>query len=114
MSSPSEVEQKEITLSDILSDLENSNAYNILPEELKQLYAEVQFKCNDFRNNIFFKNIDNIEEGLVRNNIINFLLQGTFDKGDIPYSSSIDENELKKIELYPELLAKFEDKAKEI
>ena len=65
MSSPSEAEVKEYILSDKLSDLENFNADMILSEELKEIYADVQLKCHDFRNNIFFKNIDNLDDDLV-------------------------------------------------
>ena len=65
MSSPSEGEFKEFILSDKLSDLENYNADMVLTEGLKEMYAEVQLKCNDFRNNIFFKNIDSMDENLV-------------------------------------------------
>jgi hypothetical protein len=65
MSSPSEGEAKEFILSDKLSDLENYNADNILTDELKELYADVQLKCTEFRNNVFFKNIDFIDEDLV-------------------------------------------------
>ena len=52
-------------MSDKLSDLENYNADNVLTEGLKEIYADVQLKCNDFRNNVFFKNIDNMDDGLV-------------------------------------------------
>ena len=67
MSSPSEGEFREFILSDKLSDLENYNADNILTEELKDLYASVQLKCNEFRNNVFFKIVDSIDEDAVRN-----------------------------------------------
>ena len=72
MSSPSEGEAKEFILSDKLSDLENYNADNVLTEGLKELYADVQLKCNDFRNNVFFKNVDNIDEDAV--SINNFFI----------------------------------------
>lgn len=114
MSSPSEGEFKEFILSDKLSDLENYNADNVLSEELKEIYADVQLKCNDFRNNVFFKNIDNMDEGLVSyKNFIILKLQGTLDKLEIPHSFGLGniDAEVKKIELYPELLSKFEAKA---
>jgi hypothetical protein len=60
-------EEKNFLISDKISDLENYYADNILTEELKELYADVQLKCNDFRNNVFFKNVDNIDEDLVSN-----------------------------------------------
>ena len=65
MSSPSEGETKEFILSDKLSDLENYIADSILTNELKELYADVQVRCQEFRNNVFFKNIDFIDEDLV-------------------------------------------------
>ena len=70
MSSPSEGDFKEFILSDKLSDLENYNADNILTNELKELYADVQLKNNEFRNNVFFKNVDIIDEELVSYKII--------------------------------------------
>jgi hypothetical protein len=62
--------EKEFTLSDKLSDLENYYADNILTDELKELYATVQLQCADFRNNVFFKNVDLLDATLVRKNII--------------------------------------------
>ena len=117
MSSPSEGDFKEFILSDKLSDLENYNADNVLSEGLKELYADVQLKCNDFRNNVFFKNVDNIDEELVSYKIINIFLttQGTLDKEQIPHTNGLGniDQEVRKIELYPELLSKFEAKANE-
>lgn len=63
--SSSEGEIKEFMLSDKISDLENYNADNILTDELKEIYADVQLRCNDFRNNVFFKNVDKIDENAV-------------------------------------------------
>ena len=61
--------EKEFTLSDKLSDLENYYADNILTDELKELYATVQLQCADFRNNVFFKNVDLLDATLVRKKI---------------------------------------------
>ena len=58
--------EKEFTLSDKLSDLENYYADNILTDELKELYATVQLQYADFRNNVFFKNVDLLDATLVR------------------------------------------------
>ena len=115
MSSPSEGDFKEFILSDKLSDLENYNADNVLTDELKEIYADVQLKCNDFRNNVFFKNIDNIDESLVSYKYIKFHIQGKLDNKDVPptYGLGNIEQEDKKIETYQELLAKFEAKANE-
>ena len=74
MSSPSEGEFKEYILSDKLSDLENYNADNVLSDGLKELYADVQLKCNDFRNNIFFKNIDKMDDDFFNKIKINLFL----------------------------------------
>lgn len=117
MSSPSEGEFKEYILSDKLSDLENYNADNVLSDGLKELYADVQLKCNDFRNNIFFKNIDKMDEDAVSkiksNLFLYFQIQGTLDKVEIPHSYGLGtiDSDVKKIELFPELLEKFEAKA---
>ena len=118
MSSPSEGDFKEFILSDKLSDLENYNADNVLTDELKELYADVQLKCNDFRNNVFFKNIDNIDDELVSyktNYFSKFNIQGKLDKNEIPHTFTLGniDQEVRKIETYPELLAKFEAKANE-
>ena len=59
-------EEKNFLISDKISDLENYYADNILTEELKELYAKVQNYCKDFRDNIFFKNVDLIQEQAVR------------------------------------------------
>jgi len=54
-----------------IGDLENYYADNILSEDLVEIYAEVQKNCEDFRENIFFKNLDILENSLV---FINFNL----------------------------------------
>jgi hypothetical protein len=48
-----------------IAELENEHAIHVLPDGLKELYAEVQLDCDDFRNNVFFKNLDIIEASLV-------------------------------------------------
>ena len=60
-------DEKEMTnsLAFRINDLENYYADNVLSDDLKLLYAEVQKNCEDFRSNVFFKNLDIIEEGLV-------------------------------------------------
>ena len=47
--------EKEFTLSDKLSDLENYYADNILTDELKELYATVQLQCADLEIMFFLK-----------------------------------------------------------
>ncbi len=48
-----------------IGNLENYYADNILSEELVELYAEVQENCQEFREEIFFKNLDILENSLV-------------------------------------------------
>ena len=62
-------EEKNFLISDKISDLENYYADNILTDELKELYATVQLQCADFRNNVFFKNVDLLDSTLVRKKI---------------------------------------------
>lgn len=50
------------TLVDKISNLENYFADNLLSEELKLIYAQIQLNCNEFRENVFFKNISLIEQ----------------------------------------------------
>lgn len=52
-------------LSDKLNEIENYYADTVLSEGLKELYAQVQLNCEYFRENVFFKNIDNIESKVV-------------------------------------------------
>ena len=52
-------------LSDKISDLENFYADSVLGDELKELYAEVQMKCIDFRTNVFMKNLEHLDEKFV-------------------------------------------------
>jgi hypothetical protein len=58
------------TLAFRIADLENYYADSVLSDELKEIYAQVQLNCNDFRNNVFFKNLDIMEVNLVFNKII--------------------------------------------
>ncbi len=53
------------SLSFRINDLENFYADGFLSDELKEMYAEVQNNCEDFRTNVFFKNLDIIEQNLV-------------------------------------------------
>ena len=58
-------EEKRQGLSDRISDLENFYADSVLGDELKELYAEVQMNCIDFRTNVFMKNVDHLDEKFV-------------------------------------------------
>ena len=62
-----DVQQEEVRqgLSDKISDLENFYADSVLGDELKELYAEVQMKCIDFRTNVFMKNLEHLDEKFV-------------------------------------------------
>jgi hypothetical protein len=53
------------SLVNTLCDIENNYADAYLPEDLKELFAEIQIKNEDFRNKNFFKNLEIIEEHLV-------------------------------------------------
>ena len=57
--------EKEFTLSDKLSDLENYYADNILTDELKEIIYKSSITIFRFRNN-FFKNVDLLDATLVR------------------------------------------------
>ena len=58
-------EEKRQGLSDRISDLENFYADSVLGDELKELYAEVQMNCIDFRTNVFMKNVDHLDDKFV-------------------------------------------------
>ena len=71
-------DDKTFIISDKLCDLENYYADSILTDELKELYAKVQMICKDFRDNIFFKNVDLIQEQAVRIFLIFIIFLGNF------------------------------------
>ena len=103
MSQGSEGDLKELILSDKISAIENFYADNILSEPLKEIYAEVQYLCSDFRNNVFFKTIDVLDENA-----------GTLDKVSVePCVGQMDVDiDMKSIKLYPENLKELEEKCK--
>lgn len=53
--------------SQILSEVENYHIDNILTGEFKDMYKGIQSNLKEFRNNIFSKNIDILDE-----NVVNF------------------------------------------
>ena len=57
--------EKEFTLSDKLSDLENYYADNILTDELKEIIYKSSITIFRFRNN-FFKNVDLLDANIER------------------------------------------------
>lgn len=60
-------EEKEVedSLAFRINDLENYYADNVLSDDLKEIYAEVQKDCEEFRANVFFKNLEILEDTLV-------------------------------------------------
>ena len=52
--------------SQILYELENYYIDNVLSGDLKQIYKSVQIELEDFRKNVFSKNIDILYEKVVR------------------------------------------------
>ena len=53
------------SLANRINDLENYYADNFLSPDLKEFYATIQHECEDFRNDVFFKNLDKLENSLV-------------------------------------------------
>ena len=53
-------EEKE-SLAERLNNLENYLADQILSEDMKVIFAKIQMECADFRENVFFKNLNIIE-----------------------------------------------------
>jgi len=98
---PLEENDKE-TLVERLNNLENYLADNLLSEELKEIYANIQLNCSDFRENIFFKNIDLIEEKLGKGH------------PEIEMNRDLSDEEhykrLHEIKTYDEMLKEFTDK----
>jgi hypothetical protein len=60
-----DVKEFENSLAFKINDLENYYADMVLSDDLKEIYAEVQKECEEFRTNIFFRNLDILEDSLV-------------------------------------------------
>lgn len=58
-------QREQPNLCDKISFLENYAADLLLTGDLKEIYAQVQLQCEDFRNNVFFKNLEYLEDKLV-------------------------------------------------
>lgn len=86
-------------LSSRIPDLENYYAENVLSDDLKKIYGEIQVNCGDFREKIFFKNLDVLENKMA-----------IFDKNFTFHTYNMKDFEalIKKIELPSELHEKFE------
>jgi hypothetical protein len=54
------------TLSDNFSDLEKINVRRYLADNLKDLYKEVEEECATFKEKVFLKQLDNLEDYMVR------------------------------------------------
>lgn len=54
-----------LPLADVIGDIENHLADTYLTGNVKLLYATVQEECEDFRDNIFLKNLEILEENIV-------------------------------------------------
>ncbi len=85
-----------------LNYLENYYADSILSEDLKHVYEEIQMKCADFRENIFFKNIAILENNLGKSQIKQPNSSKNYDIEHI--------EQLKAIKSYDELLKLYEEK----
>ena len=87
------------------NNVENLNANKILTSDLWNIYKTVQKNHLNFKNNIFFKNLENLFNDL-----------GKFDKNkNMPHSFSMKNIEpiLNEVKTPEELLLKYEKKAKE-
>lgn len=61
------VREPEIGLSERIGDLENYYKEQILSKELKEIYNEIQNNCQEFRQNIFFGNVERLDSKFVSN-----------------------------------------------
>ena len=87
------------------NNVENLNANKILKSDLWNIYKTVQKNHLQFKNNIFFKNLENLFNDI-----------GKFDKKkNMPHSFSMNNIEpyLNEVKSPEELLMKYEKKAKE-
>ena len=48
-----------------LQEIENKSIKKYLREEVKELFNDVQIKCKDFKENIFYKQVSEIDEELM-------------------------------------------------
>lgn len=89
-----------------LNYLENYYADMLLSENLKQVYAEIQMNCEDFRENVFFKNIQ----------ILDCNSGKSYPKKETSKEKSDEEhiNYLKNIEDYEDLIEFYHKKGMEV
>ena len=91
-------------LSEKFSDLENYYADNLLDDELKQLYGEVHVALGEFRNEVFFKNVDLMDGE-------NYYMDRTYIPHLVGAQSETNSERLKQMELFPQVLKYYERKA---
>lgn len=53
---------KQMNMSDRLGFLENYLADNLLSDDLKLIYAKMQIDLGEFRENVFYKTLDQVEK----------------------------------------------------
>lgn len=97
-----ESQREKDTLVDRLNYLENYYADQLLSDDLKQMYAQIQLNCSDFRENIFFKNIAIMEYNI-----------GKMQNPDIKGRDRSDKehlNDLKKIKTYDQMIKEYSEK----
>lgn len=101
-----------LSICDKISNLENYTADVILSDELKEIYAQIQLKCNDFRNNIFFRNLEYLEDNLVLTFLYNSP-QGLFDRTPVPhtYNNTSMDKLIKEVKMPSDLLRFYTKKA---
>ena len=51
-------------LSDKIAKMENYYVDNVLSNELKEIYTQVQLRCEKFRTNVFLKNVAHLDSNI--------------------------------------------------
>lgn len=92
-------------LSDKIAKMENYYVDNVLSNELKEIYSQVQLRCEKFRTNVFLKNVAHLDSNI-----------GIFDKDKKYYTYKEGDIDalLKKVKLSSELIEIYEKKAKDL
>ena len=92
-------------LSDKIAQMGNYYVDNVLSNELKEIYAQVQLNCQNFRTNVFIKNVNHLDSNI-----------GIFDKEKKYYKYKEGDIDalLKRVKLSSELIEIYEKKAKDL
>ena len=92
-------------LSDKIAQMGNYYVDNVLSNELKEIYAQVQLNCQNFRTNVFIKNVNRLDSNI-----------GIFDKEKKYYTYKEGDIDalLKRVKLSSELIEIYEKKAKDL